>query len=353
MLDLKISKESEKDAMTGEISAHFNARLRLFVQKYNPDWPHRTLVLEQFQGKFLKPCPCTGGEYYCCGYNVLNNALNCTFGCDYCILQAYLEEPRLVFYTNWEEMQEQLEQTALLFPKRKYRIGTGELSDSLYLDPITHFSRAIVPFFGLQKNMIVELKSKSPYIDNLEELDHRGHSVIAWSLAPEYVIKRHEVWASSLEQRLQAAKQVTQWGYPVAFHFDPIINYHDWKSGYASVVDELFSAVDPANIVWISLGAFRFTKKLAQIMTQDKRKASLLHQEFILCPDGKYRYFWKIRAEMFHFIASRIREYAPDVLLYLCMESKKLWKEGLGWVPHSNEQISDMLDNAVFSRASR
>jgi len=350
MLTLKISDEARNDSLTAEIVSNFTTRLSHFTSRYGPKWDKDSLLLEHFHGRFLKSCPGTGADYFCCGYHVLNNALNCTFGCDYCILQAYLEGPRLVFYTNWEEMKSQLLAKSVTDPDQKFRIGTGELSDSLYLDPITHFSKRIVPFIARQRNMILELKTKSNYINNLIDLNHQGRTVIAWSLAPDDLIERHEPWAPSLGDRLQAAAKVSEWGYPIAFHFDPVINYPDWRRGYGDVVERLIATIDMSNIVWISLGAFRFTKKLAQVMNHDKRKSELLQNEFIYCPDGKYRYFWKIRAEMLHFIASGILNNSPDTCLYLCMESAKLWKESLGWVPSNDDEIGRKLDESIFSR---
>ena len=110
-----------------------------------------TLHLVSYKGDFLKPCPGTK-EYICCGYQILNFATNCPLNCSYCILQSYFNQPNLKVFVNLEENLEQILQTIDSNPETVFRIGTGEFTDSLALDPVTRVSDVLMPAFSERKN---------------------------------------------------------------------------------------------------------------------------------------------------------------------------------------------------------
>ena len=219
------------------------------------------LEVVDFRGRFLKSCPGTR-HYHCCGYRILHFGTQCSLDCSYCILQAYLNQPNLRLFGNIDEMFSELSDVLVQNRQCLHRIGTGEFTDSLLLDPFTELSRLLVPFFGGTPNAVLELKTKTNFVENLGELDHKGRTIVAWSLNSGEVRKREEPFAATITERLQAARSCVGNGYFPAFHFDPIIDYPGWKSGYARTLDRLFAAVDPSRIVWISLGAFRFMPEL-------------------------------------------------------------------------------------------
>ena len=111
--------------------------------------------LARHLGRFLKGCPGAGAEI-CCNYFVVNLASNCHLECTYCFLQAYLNNPALVVYTNVDDLLEEVRLKVVSAPDRMFRIGTGEISDSLALDGITRYSRRLVPSFGSLSNVVLE-----------------------------------------------------------------------------------------------------------------------------------------------------------------------------------------------------
>jgi spore photoproduct lyase len=62
----------------------------------------------------------------------------------------------------------------------------------------------------------------------------------------------------------------------------------------------------------------------------------LFNQEFLRCPDGKYRYFYKHRAEMYSVMQKTIRGFAPEVPVYLCMEASYMWRMVFGYLPEES-----------------
>ncbi|MCE5333040.1 MAG: DNA photolyase [Desulfobacteraceae bacterium] len=307
------------------------------------------LEVVRFRGRFLKSCPGTR-HYHCCGYRILHFGTQCTLECSYCILQAYLNQPNLRLFGNIDDMLGELSADLEENSGRLHRIGTGEFTDSMLLDPYTGLSRLLVPFFAKTPNAVLELKTKTDFIGNLDGLEHNGHTIAAWSLNAEHVRRREEPFAATLKERLNAARFCAERGYYLAFHFDPIIEHPDWRSGYGEVLDRLFDAVDPSRIVWMSLGAFRFMPELKSIIQEHHGRSRIPYGEFIRGLDGKMRYFRDIRVEFYSFMINKIRRADPHLCAYLCMEGDDIWLESFGFSPRERGGLDRMLDHAVRDR---
>ncbi|MDP3979968.1 MAG: hypothetical protein Q8Q33_00990, partial [Chlamydiota bacterium] len=106
-----------------------------------------TFVLAKNPGRYFKSCPGSGGSL-CCGYFILNTASNCNFDCTYCFLQGYLNTSPLIQYADTNAMFAELNGIFETHSDTPIRVGTGELSDSLSLDPITGLSTLLIPYFA-------------------------------------------------------------------------------------------------------------------------------------------------------------------------------------------------------------
>jgi spore photoproduct lyase len=307
------------------------------------------LYLTTRSGPFLQACPGTKG-YLCCGYTVLNLVHGCGFECAYCILQEYFHDPFTRIFVNREDMFAELERFFSDYPDRLMRVGTGEFTDSLYLEPALGYAESLVSFFSRRPNALLELKTKSDDVDHLLDLDHGGRTVLAWSLAPEGVIKSVEPGNPGLNARLEAAGRAGQAGYRLAFHFDPMIHYPGWRDGYAELAVRLFDTVDPDRVAWISLGALRFRPGLLPVIRRRFPESRLETGEFVIDRSGKYRYYKGLRVEMFRHLADRLRAAGGEKpLLYLCMEDREVWDLSLGAGPDSTAEIATRLDRRVRS----
>ncbi len=305
----------------------------------------RCLLLTKQKGEFVKPCPCTP-NYLGCNYYVINLDLNCPLDCSYCILQLYLSNPLLTVHVNTEDLWTQLEAFLLSQKGRPLRIGTGELGDSLALDPITGRSPELISFFRKYPSAQLELKTKSTHIRNLLDTDPAENIVIAWSLNAADIARTDERGAPPVLARLEAAQAVVQKGYRVAFHFDPLIRHPDWKEGYADCISALLRKIPASRIAWISLGALRFPPALQGIIRARHPDSRILYEEFIRGLDGKVRYFKPLRLEMFRFAADRIKKSGGGIIpVYLCMESGEVWRKSIKKEPEGKEEIERFLSS--------
>ncbi|SFM74275.1 SPL family radical SAM protein [Thermodesulforhabdus norvegica] len=309
----------------------------------------RVLEVIEFKGRFLRSCPATR-FYHCCGYIILHFGENCSVGCTYCILQAYLNRPTMTIFGNVRDMLCEVAEVLSANPDLLFRIGTGEFTDSLLLDPWTGLSEFLVPFFAGKENAVLELKTKTDHYSRLLDLNHNGHTIVSWSLNAPSISVNEESRAASLEDRLRAARSCAERGYFLAFHFDPLFYFPGWEKEYAEVVQMIGDMVPVERVVYVSLGGFRYMPELKDAILLKRPSWKLISGEFVPSPDGKRRYFRDIRIKLYHFMASQLRKLDPSLCIYLCMESGFVWKKALGIHPAYFGGLPAMLDRAVKER---
>ncbi len=354
---LYVTEECRENTYVKEIIKRSHLPVTVIGDREHPDIEGRYpdnltlgkhhLLLCRNRGRFFKPCPATR-EYTCCEYQVLNIGMGCPMDCVYCILQAYLNNPWISFFVNIEDLFAELNQAFIADPNTFFRIGTGEFADSLALDTLTAFSPVLVDYMRDKQHAVLELKSKSVVIDNLMGLEHGGRTVVAWSLNSPPIMEHEEIRTASLEERLAAAARVAEWGYRLAFHFDPIIWHDGWQEGYRSTIRRLFEVVPADRIAWISLGALRYLPSLKTIAGSRFPGSTFFYEEFIDGLDGKYRYFRSQRVEMYKLIVDELAKHAgPATCIYFCMESDNIWQEVFGFAPDEKGGLRAMLDKSV------
>ena len=304
----------------------------------------QSLYITKNKGAIIRKCPGTR-HYTCCDYTILHTGTFCNMDCAYCILQAYFHPPVLQYFAGLQELGEELEQ---IFNKKQiFRIGTGEFTDSLIWETISPMPKFLVQSFAGQNNSVLELKTKTVQIESLLSLDHKRKTILSWSLNTEKIINTLEKGTASLSARLKAAQKAEAYGYRLAFHFDPIIIYPDCEKAYQEVIKQIFQYVSPESIVWISLGTFRFMPQLKQIIETRFPDATICYGEFILGLDNKMRYFKPLRINIYKKMIAAFREYAPDVLIYFCMEDEEVWEKCMGFFPKKQGALGRMLDESA------
>ncbi|MBN2809914.1 MAG: DNA photolyase [Deltaproteobacteria bacterium] len=306
--------------------------------------PRTTLLLALHRGRFLKACPGTAESYRCCLYQILHLGLGCNIGCSYCVLQGYLNNPFITQFVNLDDALAELDRE-LARPGVFYRIGTGEFTDSLFMDPLTGLATRLLDYFGRAQNAILELKTKSVAIAGL--LDYAGEigeTVVSWSMNAPSVCAREEGHAATIVERLQAAALCRQRGYRIGLHFDPLLYFPGWEEEYQQTVAAIFEYLKGDDIIWISIGAFRFMPQVKEVLRDNHPRTNITAGEFIRGIDGKQRYFSAIRRQLYRFLVNQIKLYAPNVFIYFCMEDQYLWRDTFGFAPVDNQELSHWLD---------
>lgn len=305
----------------------------------------KVLYLTQNKGAFVRDCPGTS-RYTCCNYKILHIGTFCTMDCAYCILQSYFHPPVLQFFINHGDLFAALDN--LFSEKTITRIGTGEFTDSLIWDDLLPFSKALIERFAGQSGAVLELKTKTVNIAHLLPIHHHRKTILAWSLNTDTIIRNEEIRTTPLHARLNAASRAAARGYPLAFHFDPVVIYPGCETEYLRVIDQLFQSVDPGDIVWISLGTLRFMPALKPVIEQRFADSAIACGEFVKGLDGKMRYFKPLRIAMYRRMVDRIRLHAPDAMIYFCMEDDEVWRKSLGFISSERGGLPRMLDESAI-----
>src|SRR5579863_8607694 len=280
----------------------------------------RRLVIARRKTPFLMPCPAGSSKFACCGYLVLTLASNCPMDCSYCFLQEYLaDNPAFQVYANYADSFDELDRLVASAHGRSFRVGTGELADSLAFDSLTCVNHDLIEFFAARENLTLELKTKTDEIENLLEVDPRGRVLVSWTLSPDAVYRSSEHRAASPSARIAAARAVLEAGYRVAFHFDPLIAYPGAERDYVRLIDELLDSVPPEKISFISMGGLRMTPNLRNIARRRYPEDPMLCGEDVLASDGRFRTFTPLRLKLYRILAERFRKAGAGVPAYLCM----------------------------------
>ncbi|MBN2141485.1 MAG: radical SAM protein [Desulfovibrionaceae bacterium] len=305
------------------------------------------LRLKRFRGRFLRFCPGTR-NYRCCGYRIIHIGENCPLSCSYCILKAYFQDQALRVWANQEDLFAELDRAFGAQKARRFRVGTGEFTDSLALEALTGYSQDLVGFLGAHPNVCLELKTKVADLSFMDAVPRPDRVLPAWSLNSPDIWASEEPGSASLEERLDAARTCARAGFRVCLHFDPIILYPGWEQGYARTVDMIFDYLRPEDVAYLSLGSFRFMPRLKAAMLCNSPDATYVYGEFAPGLDGKMRLLRPLRARQLKFVADRLRSRGLDRQIYLCMESDEVWRAVLGRTPPSPGGLAGLLMDLAF-----
>lgn len=125
--------------------------------------------------------------------------------------------------------------------------NAGELSDAL-MNP--EMMIPIVDKFEEQNKHKVYLLTKfgERNVDFLLEKP-RKQVICGWSINAPAIAKLWERGAAAPEDRIQAAKRVSEKGYEVRVRIDPIFPIDDWRSCYSELLGQLLKSVKPDRII--------------------------------------------------------------------------------------------------------
>lgn len=343
------------DAAVAESAVACRVRQRLPAaawQVRQPDEPAprdgRTLYLKHFRGRFLRPCPGTR-HYRCCGYQILHIGENCPLSCSYCILQAYFGDPTLKVWANWDDLEAEVVTALRAQPGRRLRLGTGEFTDSLALEPLTGLSAWLVELLAPHPNAVLELKSKVADLSWLPAVRDPRRVLAAWSVnAPQVIAAEEGGPRADLAQRLAAARTCAEAGVRVCLHFDPILHFPGWEAGYQEAVEAIASTLRPEQVAYVSLGSFRGMPQLVAAIRERHPEARYALAELVPGLDGKLRLLRPLRTRQLAYVAGLLRQVGFGGRLYLCMESDPVWQAALGVTPAELGGLARHLERLAF-----
>lgn len=292
------------------------------------DEARRRLILATRETGTIRACRWLGDELVCCGFRridpVVGSPVATSYGAEGLELAA---APAITAYVNLETTLAHLGAFLRRNSGRFFRMGVGELSDALALDPILDFSRVLIPFFASKRNAILELSTRVCAIDHLLGLKHRNRTVISWPLNTAAVIASEERGSAALEERFEAARKAAAAGYGVGFYLDPIIvrgSAEEAVEEYLPLVDRLLEEVPARQLAWVGLGLLRPPAALPERAAADFPQTRVFTGELV--PMGRaLRYPRFLRERVLKPLWERLSAKLPPHKVFLCGEGREVW----------------------------
>lgn len=308
--------------------------------------PKYTFKDKELVGNIFRLCPAASERAVCCNLKVLNVVDNCAMGCSYCVLQNHYDTAEIKIPTN---LREKLMELNLRSDKR-YRIGTGEYSDSLFWGNKNGILDHLSEFAHNHQNVILELKTKSAKISYLLKNDLPPNLIASWSLNPKTIVTHEEQGTATLLKRLESARRVADKGVKVAFHIHPMMYYKGWEEEYQALVQMVLERFTPAEVLWVSLGCVTMMKGFAQKMRTSYEGSKLLQMPTEKTPDGKITYSFEIREKLYTNVLQALKPWEGKVFQYLCMEHKPMWDKVMPYTYTSMGEFDDTFSDSAFAK---
>jgi DNA repair photolyase len=210
------------------------------------------------------------------GERYLNPVEGCRSSCTYCYLRSFplgLKPVRLYIDTD-QLLAEIRADSSKCKSARIY--CTGELADSLAEVEIYPIAAILAEHFAGCSDARLELRTKSNQVKPLLDVNHNGNTTIAFSVSPQPQIDVCEPGTASLSQRLEAAKQCQQAGYPIALKFEPLIMSNEWQIQYTYAIEYVCSLLNVSEIEHVTIGCLRWSKQLASVPSFAKQHRSTI-----------------------------------------------------------------------------
>ena len=253
----------------------------------------------------------------------------CPYDCKYCYLagtKGVLFSPTVKIFLNLMDILNQIDGIANKIAKPT-AFYLGKLQDGLALDPLTGYSRVIIPFFAQHPYARQILLTKSADVDNLLGLDHGGHTILSWSLNPADICSEFEANSPLPSERIKAMKKCAAAGYPIRAVIMPIIPVERWEKVYADFLSELLENVQ---LERITLGCICSYPAALGLMEAKLGCNNLISQALSMglkkSPDGRTRYPKSLRLRIYAHLISVIRNYQSDLPISLCLEERAIFE---------------------------
>jgi hypothetical protein len=247
----------------------------------------------------------------------------CPYGCQYCYLagtQGVRFSPSVKIFVNLDEILDEVDRIArkVARPEAFY---LGKLQDGMALDPLTGYSRTMIRFFAEHPFARLRILSKSADFQNVLDLDHRGNTVLCWSLNPPAVRQDYEAVTPSVQSRIQAMERCAAAGYPIRVMLMPIVPIPQWQQHYDEFLQQLLSRV---KLDRFTLGGICSYGPALNLMERKLGPGNPISRSLFAANnppgDGRARYPLELRRAIYDHLLQTIRRFQPDLVCALCME---------------------------------
>ena len=251
----------------------------------------------------------------------------CPYDCQYCYLAGtpgVKYSPTVKIFLNLQQIFSHIDRVASRLTKST-AFYLGKLQDALALDPLTGYSRIMIPFFAQHELARLILLTKSASVENLLDLDHQGHTILSWSLNPPQAVSAFEVNVPSTDERITAMQKCAEAGYSIRAVIMPIIPIEGWQNTYTKFLKNLLELVPLDRVTLGQICSYTGALKLTEQKLGRKNQISS-QLEKTKSKDGRIRFPFKLRIIIYRYLIDAIKQFQPDLHISLCMEERQIFK---------------------------
>lgn len=265
----------------------------------------------------------------------LHSAWGCLHACDYCNIGEFLN-----ILLDLEEMVERL--PAILDEHRWCQLWKYDnQTDTITFEPEYGASELMIGAFAERAtasgdDQYLMLYTKSDNVEHLLDLDHRGRTIISWTISSETVAREIEKNSPSTEARIEASRRCQEAGYHVRARFSPIVPVKGWQEENARMLEQYLAGVRPDVITMDALGLLGYDRLcgcfdielLDPIYVEACRELYAEGSPGIpYWPAGKQMFPHDLRLGILRLFVDEIRRHDPEVPISFCDETPEMWAE--------------------------
>lgn len=244
------------------------------------------------------------------------NAMNCIYDCEYCYLKGMYPSANIVIFINIEDYFNEIDK---ITSEQKIYLSISYDTDLLAIENITNFVQRWIDYCRSNKNLTVELRTKSTNIAIFEKNDPFGRFIPSWTLSPQQIIEEYEKGTPSFNTRLNSIKKTAEKGWKVRICFDPLIYVKNFEAIYGQMIDEVFKRINAKDIKDMSVGSFRVSKEYLKRMRKIEPFSDILSYPFEI-QDGVCVYMKRHKEYMQNYVINKLKSYIEEEKIYFFEE---------------------------------
>ncbi len=271
-------------------------------------------------GADIKPC----ADHVCRPAWRIHLVSGCPHKCFYCSLGTVM-----TMMLNVEEYIVKLRELSQKNPWQKTWLYEDD-SEALAQEPEYGGLPAVMEFCATSPDNYVIVHTKSANVDWMRDEDHRGRTILVWSLTGETQSRLMEPATATTTERIEAAGKCDAWGYTTRYKFKPIVPVLNWRDELAEMTRQVFERSRPDLISLFTLAWMDHSElcRLADTSLIDPRflagaEAAAEDLNGVLVRPFPH----ELRREVYEHCIDQIRKYDRDIPISLCTESLDMWRE--------------------------
>ncbi len=258
----------------------------------------------------------------------IHSVSGCPFRCDYCWFGDVCR-----IFVNLDEWCAHLDDwMAQAGDQRLFKWDNQ--SDTLCFEPVWGHARMLVEYFARKPDKYLQIYAgKSDNVDFLLDLDHRGKTILQWSVGPRIQTEQMEQRTSTMDERIEAVRKCQGAGYLCRYRFSPMIPVMNWREGYTELIEAIFGRTRPDIITLCAFGWMDYEVARAclrwelldpQIAAAMEATAPFINARGLKAGGGHPMPF-EVRLGMYRHCIDEIRRVSPATHISICLEMPEMW----------------------------